>query len=950
MVRGTSVRKTSGPAGLGFVWRVVLGVTAGLVLAAIASTPAHAAFGIAGFDGAVLDQSGNAFTKAGGHPYSASVSFRLNTAESSLPDGGAPKNVRVDLPPGLVGNPQAMPKCSKKLLIPSGIQAVVDSDVNNFCPMSSIVGFASIELNASTESTPVFSIDPPPGVPAEFGISFLSQTVYFDAMLRSDGDYGLSVRARNLNQAAAVIGSTVTLWGVPADHGHDNQRCLAFISPSPTCFDPGTTGIPALESNPANTPAKAFLTNPTSCTALGTGLETKTQIDSWEPTSAPAFASFISHNPPGFPLPPDQWGSAAGPSECENLPFAPTLSVKPTSTIPDAPTGLDVDLSFPQDNIVNPLGLATAHLRRATVTLPAGMTVSPSSADGLKACTDMQVGFSSLAAAQCPDAAKIGTADAVTPLLAEHLTGSVFVGTQNSDDPESGDLFRIILVLENADRGIRVKLLGHVRANEKTGRLEATFDDNPQLPVSQIHLSLKGGDRAPLANPPACGKQTVISNMSSWGGQIATPSDSFMIDCPGSTGFSPGFRAGSANAIGGAFTPFSVGIDRPDRQQYLAGVTVETPVGLIAKLKGVPLCGDAQANAGTCPIESRVGTATVGAGPGSHPFFVKGSVSLTGPYKDAPYGLAVAVRAVAGPFDLGTVVVRQAIYVDPTDAHLNIVSDPLPTIVKGVPLRLRSVNVDVDRPGFTINPTSCADKVVKATFTSIEGVVSTSTERFQAAECKSLAFTPKLAFTLTGKGQTTGGKHPGLKSVLTQGRGQSNMRKVEVKLPLSLALDPKNAVSDTLCSFEEGQKANPRCPKSSIVGTAVATTPVLNRPLRGSVFFVKNVRINSAGRPVRTLPTLLIALRGEVSLNVRAKTSVSGGHLVTTFPVVPDAPVSRFALTLKGGRKGILTVSQGNLCRRKQVSSKLLLAHNGKRIDGGVTMKTPCGSKKKSKK
>jgi hypothetical protein len=259
---------------------------------------------------------------------------------------------------------------------------------------------------------------------------------------------------------------------------------------------------------------------------------------------------------------------------------------------------------------------------------------------------------------------------------------------------------------------------------------------------------------------------------------------------------------------------------------------------------------------------------------------------------------------------------------------------------------LRSVNVDVDRPGFTINPTSCADKRIKATFTSTEGTISSSAQRFQVGDCRSLGFAPKLAFRLTGKGQTTDGKHPGLRSVLTQGSGQANIRKVQIALPLSLALDPKNAVSDSLCEFAEGQKAEPRCPKSSIVGTAVARTSVLNRPLRGPVYFVKNVRIGSSGRPIRTLPTLLIALRGEVSLNLRAKTSVSHGRLVTTFPVVPDAPVSRFDLSLKGGSKGILTVSRGNLCRGRQVSSESLLAHNGKRVDGGITMKTPCSTKK----
>jgi hypothetical protein len=391
-----------------------------------------------------------------------------------------------------------------------------------------------------------------------------------------------------------------------------------------------------------------------------------------------------------------------------------------------------------------------------------------------------------------------------------------------------------------------------------------------------------------------------------------------------------------------------VRINRADRQQYMRGLTIEMPPGLIGKLKDVPQCADAQAAAGTCGIESRVGTATVGAGPGTNPFYLTGSVSLTGPYKGAPFGLSTAVRVLAGPFDLGMVVVRQAIFVDPIDAHITVVSDPLPIIVKGVPVRLRSIAVDVNRPGFTLNPTSCGPKQIKATITSSLGAVHHTTQHFQVGDCQALPFKPRLAMRLTGRGQTTDGKHPGLRTVLTQAPGQANLRAAAVRLPLSLALDPENAQSDDLCEFEAGKRVD--CPPSSIVGHAIARTPVLNRPLEGPVYFVKNVRVHPrTGRLIRTLPTLLIPLRGEVEIDLRATTDVIDNKLVSTFPTVPDAPVSRFELNLKGGKRGIL-VAVRNICRRPrgQIADMEFDAQNGKRSDRGVRMKTPCARKKKA--
>jgi hypothetical protein len=955
------------------VFRVLLATTAAVVGLAAGAVPAQADFGVRMFDGGTFGPpppgndpflSGPAYTQAGGHPYEAWTAFEMNRIVKDdllfAPDGGNIRNVTVDLPPGLIGNPTAVPQCPKTRRIALDF----DTDPEKLCAPASVVGVAIITLAAdagqvSHNPALVFNMEPSPGVAAQFGFNYMGGIVILEATVHADGEYAVRVRARNANSTVPALGVKVTLWGDPANPAHDTQRCVA-VNPAELEFggtarcdrgDPGTPFGP--NPFPDHLEKKAFLTLPTSCTPPGVGLETKLNVESWDPASAPASASFISHLPPGYHgelnSDPSTWGPPQGPTGCDELPFDPSFSAQPDSSLADSPTGLRVNLGFPQEGLDDPEGLATAHLREARVTLPEGMTINPSGADGLAACTDAQVGFDSVSPVQCPDASKIATVTATTPVLEEQLTGAVYVGSQLSDDPESGDMFRIVLALQNVERGIFVKLLGKVRADAQTGRLETTFAGNPQLPVSSISLHFKDGPRAPLAMPLDCGTKTVNASLSSWAGHLVQRSDSFDVACtPDLGGFAPSFQAGTLNPTGGAFSPFAVRISRPDRQGYMSGLTIEMPPGLIGKLKDVPQCPDAQAAAGTCGIESRVGTATVGAGPGTNPFYIDGSVSLTGPYKGAPFGLSTAVRVIAGPFDLGMVVVRQAIFVDPVDAHITVVSDPLPTIVKGVPVRLRSIAVDVNRPGFTLNPTSCGPKQIKATMVSTSGAVHEATQHFQVGDCQALRFRPKLAMRLTGRGQTTDGKHPGLRTVLTQAPGQANLRSASVRLPLSLALDPENAQSDDLCEFEAGKRVD--CPPSSIVGHAVAHTPVLNRPLEGPVYFVKNVRVHPrTGRLIRTLPTLLIPLRGEVAIDLRATTDVIGNKLVSTFPTVPDAPVSRFQLNLKGGKRGIL-VAVRNICRRPrgQIADMEFDAQNGKRADRGVRMKTPCAKKKKA--
>ncbi len=916
-------------------------------------------FGVNAFDGSVSNATGGAFTQAGGHPYEASTTVEFNTVAgvlgNTVADGGALKDAIVDLPAGFVGNPAALPACS--------IGVFLSDPVVSNCSESTQLGFARLKIpngkivqllgsisTSSGPAIPLYNLEPPPGVAASFGFTAAGVPVLFDARVTSKDGYHVQVVVRDASQTLGLLGTSVTLWGTPAHPTHDPFRVCAG------------TSSPVLFGCAAESPPKAFLSNPATCGPEGEGLRTGLSVDSWAAPGVFESTSFVSHNPPGYvlrpqfndaadpeahELTPDKWGRAQGVTGCESLSFNPSFEAAPNSSAPDSPTGLEVNLRFPQDGLENATALRPADLRRARVVLADGLTISPSAADGLKSCSDAEIGIGSDDPVRCPDGSKIGTVAATTPLLKESLEGGVYVGAQQSDDPESGRMFRIFLVLENKQRGVRVKLAGQVRVtgDDKTGKgqLETIFDNNPQVPVSTIALRLKTGARAPLATPLECGRHTVTAQLTSWAGHTKNLADTFTIDCPSDlNAFSPLFSAGSVSPTGGAFSPFVVRIDRPDRQQLLVGVSVQTPGGILAKLKGVPLCSDADANAGKCPIQSRVGTATVSAGPGPAPFYIKGPISLTGPYRGAPYGLAVAVRAIAGPFDLGTVVVRQAINVDPVDAHLTVISDPLPVVVKGVPVRVRSVNVDIDRPSFTANPTSCAQKHIAATFSSIQGATSTKMARYQLTGCAALRFTPRLTMALTGKSQTGDGKHPGLKAHLSQPKNQANIKAIKVALPLSLALDPKNATSDDLCEFEEGQKTNPDCPKSSIIGKAKAVTPLLNNPLSGNVYFVKNVRIDRrTDRRIRTLPTLLLVLRGEVQVNVRARTAISKNKLVSIFPAVPDAPVTQFDLALRGGTKGIL-ITNGDICRRKQTATVSQTAHNNRHIVHSTAIEAPC--------
>jgi hypothetical protein len=681
------------------------------------------------------------------------------------------------------------------------------------------------------------------------------------------------------------------------------------------------------------------------------------------------------------------------------------------------PAGLRVGLSVPQNNspkdasgnplevgdpdyvqkatdyFDSPQGRATAHLKDSVVTLPAGFSVNPSGATGLEGCSDSQIGITARQGvryvfndgdpfnkdggadgAECPDASKIGTARVKTPLLDDPLTGEVVLGAPESTDPRSGQMLRLFIVVRDPERGLVAKVFGSSTADGTvgeggSGQLSARFIENPEIPFDDLQLDFKSGPRAMLAMPQTCGTSGWAAAFTPWSSvgapvPVADAPDSgqFVTDAGCGQRFVPEMASGSDNPQGGSSGGnFSFRFWREDGEAWLRGLTARLPKGLLASTKGLigpSLCSNAQANAGVCPASSRIGIADAKAGAGD-PFVLeeKGEVFLTEGYKGGAYGLAVKIRPIAGPFrgamELSPIIVRQKIEVDPVTAQVTAVSDPFPLVHHGVPIRTREVNVIVNRPGFMRNPTGCSPKQIRGSFAAADGSTYDRTVPFQVTDCKRLAFRPKLSLRLTGRKQVTTGKHPGVRAQVTQKTGEAGISRAVVKLPLSLALDVDNA--QALCEFADGTKPDleNHCPKGSIVGRVRAVSPLLNKPLTGNVYFVKNIRIDKqTGNEIRTLPMIIAALRGEVAVNLRGNSNVRGQRLVNTFAAVPDAPVSKFNLNINGGRNGILAVTRTrrdtiDLCDRPRghKAEAYLSAHNKRRHDRNITLKTPCGKK-----
>ncbi|HKG03288.1 MAG TPA: hypothetical protein VKB03_08900 [Conexibacter sp.] len=893
-------------------------------------------FGFDAFDAAAT-KAGIPLTQAGGHPDSltTSIDFNTHTDPSAVVGDAYPvedvKDAVIELPPGLVGNPTGLGECTQTQLANGGFTP------QPLCPPSSQVGTASVRTSGGTLATvPVFNMAPPPGAPARFAFNVAANIAVLDAHVRSGSDYGLGVTGANIPQGLAISGTTVTLWGVPSDPSHDAERgCSGGQAPAdggPTC----TNGAAR----------KAFFRNPTSCTAPGVGLVTTAQIDSWQQPGVFKSAQFTSHEPPGYPFAPSDWGPPVGIDGCDVVPFTPVLRAEPLAGAKaGAPSGFAFDISVPQDFSAD-APTSQSDLRKVTVTLPEGVRVSPPSANGLGACSSAQIALRSTSEPTCPDNSKLGSVTIDTPLLDVPVTGSIYLA-RPFDNPFNALV--AVYVVASA-KGVMIKLPGLASMNLFTGQISTTFDNNPQLPFSNIHVEFRGGPRAPLVTPKRCGTYTTHAVLTGWNGSAVSSDSSFTLTenargqhCPST--FAPSFSAGTKSNRAGNFSSFLLRFAREDQDQELRALTVRMARGLTAKLANADLCTGDQVGKDACPANAKIGDVTVGAGAGSDPFYItNGRAYLTGPYKGAPFGVAIVVPAVAGPFDLGKVTVRSALFVDKHDASVRIVSDPFPAILQGIPLDVRDVRVDVNKPSFFLNPTSCAEKRITGTLTSTEGASANVSDRFQAADCASLGFKPRMTMRVGGRGHTHRGQTSPFTTTLTMPqRNQANLRLVRVTLPQTINAR-LNTINDA-CTRAEFEGDVRKCAHAK-AGSAVASTPLLRAPLKGTVYFVKN------GHPI---PDLFVALRGEVDFDLIGRVSIPGGkRLATTFDAAPDVPIRSFKLSLLGGPTTASIGAAANLCSASSRRAKAevdYIGQNGKvrQVDQALEV-AGCKKAKKARK
>jgi hypothetical protein len=957
---------------------LVLIVLSGL---AFAATPAFAELNLKKFAISARNEDGTPDVQAGSHPYALTTTFVLNGAGS---EHGDLKNARLELPPGFVGDPDATPRCtyqefSKQLVKPhpSG------------CSNESAVGLAtSYVIEAanpgvvSPTTSPVYNLVPPAGVAAEFGFVVGHSTpVLLQESVRTGSDYGVTTSVPDVNEAVVVDASKVTIWGVPAAESHNDWRgtCerldlgeeveaerpgvgLREVGDEDELegplyrFESAYPGMPeeteaGEEKGGCDTqaPDRPLLTNPTSC---GTPRSATLSIDDWQEPGNFATGEHVTKLSASLP-------ELEG---CENLNFSPTLEVKPDGEAGSTPTGLNVGLHVPQESTENAAETSEADVKDTTVTLPAGLQLSPSAADGLQACSNAQIGYTGVnkelnpttepgvstpqfkekvydpangqeEATLCPDASKVATVKIATPLLEHELTGSVFLAAPQNfmGVPENpfGSLFALYLVAEEPEHGVIVKLAGKVTPDPNTGQITTTFENTPQLPFSDLKLEFYGGDRAPLATPSYCGAYKTNASLAPWS---ATPSISPVAEFGIASGpngssctypgqalpFAPSLSSNTTVTNAGAFTPLDTTLTREDGQQQIQQVTLHYPAGLTGLISGVALCGEAEANAGTCSSASEIGETIVSVGQGNDPFSVTGGkVYLTGPYEGAPFGLSIENPAKAGPFYLEEgrpVVVRAKIEINPTTAALTVTTNTeaeghaIPTILDGIPLQIKHVAVNVTRPGFTINPTNCAKTQVTGTVASAEGASSPVSIPFQVGECRSLAFTPK--FTVSTPGRTTKADGAGLTAKLSypaaaQGT-QANISKVKVDLPKQLP--SRLTTLQKACTNAQFVLNPANCPSASKIGYAVVHTPLLPVPLEGPAIFVSH-----GGE---AFPSLTLVLQGDnVTIDLVGTTYIShAGITSTTFKTVPDQPFSSFQLTLPEGKFSALAAN-GNLCK-----------------------------------
>jgi hypothetical protein len=887
-------------------------------------------------------------TEAGAHP-DVFTSVRVGnrtTEEIARCDCNDPKDVTIHTPGGVIANQTVVPACPAALL--ATYECSPDTQVGDVALVTGFFPPLLMPIHRTVEQGGQAAL-------FAFVVPLIGNPTYIAITSRTGGDYGLDFTTQGISHVIPVEGFDTIFWGVPAAESHDILRfgkyesyigCFADVEPDllgdtlgkacPAEVYGEEHGVPFYGRPKLPIPAstrlapRPYTQNPTTCAGLLRASVDDLAYDR-ETTHAEA-----------------DWPATTG---CDQLSFSPSLAANPTTTQTDTASGLEVDLKVPQfSNASTP---SPSEIRANTITMPEGFSLNSNGADGKLACTDLEARLGTDEEAQCPEFSKIGTVEIESGALPAPIFGYAYLG-----EPKPGDRYRVILTGDGF--ATHVKLVGSTHADPSTGRLTISLEDLPQTPFSRFRLHLFGSERGIFATPTKCGTgYQVDSTFTPWASELSNQSSTqfFALDsgpngqqCPGSARpFSPALAGGSVDNTAGVHSSLGLELTRQDGEQNVVGLEVSVPRGLAATLRGVPYCpesaistlngagylGSTELSSPACPAASEVGSVHTTSGAGTKPLNLAGKAYLAGPYKGSPLSLVTVVPAVTGPYDLGNVVVRAALDVNPATAQVNVKSDPLPQIIGGIPVRLRSLRVVLDRPAFTLNPTNCKRRQMVATASGDEGGRSSSAAPYQVANCADLGFAPKLSLRLRGSTKRRG--HPALHAVLDARAGDANIERTVVAMPTNLILD--NSHIRTVCT--RVQFAAESCPSGSVLGSASVTSPLLDAPLSGPAY------LRSSGHK---LPDLVVALKGQFDIELVGQIgSTKAGGLRTVFNALPDAPVSRFELNLYGKQRGLLQSTE-NLCKGSQQAEVKMVGQNGRELSRKTKLQSKCGSAKHSRR
>lgn len=859
-------------------------------------------------------------TQAGGHPdMKIDTEFATGGAFSGKPLP-AFRTLTIDSPTGFIGNPHVTPKCT------------LTEFASAACPIDSQIGTVGVpSLGIFGIFFPIYNMETRPNQAGLLGftVPLLGAPTFLELVSRTDGDYGLSsVSTPQIKLGLNTL--EVELWGVPADPANDIHRFFSPLSGLAACFDFQNgcltgEGGQSMTFAPSAIPERPFLQNPTTC---GQKLIARGEIEYYEGYNDHSAESEL----PGM-------------TGCQQLSFSPSFLAKPTTDRTDTASGLDLTIKVPQSQ--SGKVPAPSELRTSLVTLPEGFTINPSAVDGKVVCPDEATAIGTLFEARCPEFSRIAALSIDVAALPGPISGGIYLA-----EPKPGNPYRFVLAADGF--ATHIKLTGSTRTDPQTGRVTLALEDLPQSPLQEFDMHIFGSERGLFASPSKCAHTPADAEFVPWDNELRNATSSDFMDftggpngtpCPGEVRpYGPTITTGVANNTAGRHSPFAITLRREDGDQNVTAFDVTTAPGFAATLRGIPYCPESaiatlhdSARSGreemaspACPAASRIGSATTGVGAGSHQLYTSGGVYLAGPHESAPLSLVVVVPAVSGPYDLGNVVVRSGIDVNPLTAQVTTVSDPIPQILDGIPLRLRTILINLDRPDFTLNPTDCSRFSVDTNAHGSEGAESRTSSPFQVANCANLEFAPKLSLKLRGSTKRRG--HPAVRAVLRTGANEANLARTDVVMPRFALLD--NSHIGTTCT--RVQFAADRCPAASVYGSAVAETPLLDAPLRGPVY------LRSSGKQ---LPDLVADLNGQIDLEVSGQIdTVKGGALRVRFKRIPDAPVSKFVLDMQGGKKGLLQ-SEENLCKASRKATVRLFGQNGMRLTRRTPLQASCGSK-----